>query len=195
MLIKDCLEVLKNPYRVLAKKIPKFLKKIDIERMFQKFGEIESLKIIDSPNNKYLFAYVNFTDSTSAKNCCERRFLQEKGLRNVQLFYSVPIFNEDILHGFHPKVQDYLIKVQNEQLSFDPEKFYMIEKEVSIEKLIKKSMKKEIKNTFQAKINNPNHITNLIQTNIYPINRTHVNENLNLERNILSLTFVHYFHT
>lgn len=164
--IKDCLEIMRKPYSIFATNIPKFLKKVDIENIFNKFGKINSVKIINSQKKKGLCAYINYDDSTNAKNCFEGKFFQEKCLKKIELFYSIPKFSEETLDGFHPQVQNYLIKVQNKEVSFDPDLFIMIEQEVLLQKLIKKNMK----NSKKTGINNSNQILNIIQTNIYSIN-------------------------
>lgn len=103
---------IREPKKVFVDKIPKNLKKCDVEKMFGKFGEIEEIILIVKEERTINFAYVTYFSSDHAKKCVKQHYFETGEDLKISVIFARPKFSKKMLIGINPILKDYIKNVQ-----------------------------------------------------------------------------------
>lgn len=125
--IASSLNNIREPKKVFIDKIPRKFKKVDLEKIFGKFGEIEEIILIEKDERTINFAYVTYFDSNAAKNCVKQKYYDSGEELKMSVMFARPKFSKKMLIGIHPVLKEYIKNVQKGLKPYNPKDFIYLQ--------------------------------------------------------------------
>lgn len=129
--IEQSLESIRNPKKVFIEDLPKCFEKNNVESIFEKYGEIEELVLIEKCKKGNQMAFITYKDSSSAKTLCDLKQISTGNNILLDVNYARPQFSPYMMQKIDPIFKEYLKSVKKEIIPYDPQDFIHIEDKLS----------------------------------------------------------------
>lgn len=128
--LNESIQNLKEPRKVYVSKLPKHLTKTCLSSLFKSFGPIKDVLIIDRKDRNNNFAYVQFKDTISAKNCVAKKGITTEEGQKYPAYYANPIFSNNMLEMVHLDLKGYISDIQKQIKVYSPKGFGIIQAKI-----------------------------------------------------------------
>lgn len=118
---------IREPKKVFVDEIPKSFAKSDLHDIFEPFGEIDEIILIEKLKKPVNFAYVTFMDTKCAQKLCKKGTVSFGKDLNLPVVYARPKFSKKMLNNIPAEIRDYIRNIQRKITDYDPEEFAKIE--------------------------------------------------------------------
>ena len=123
--IKQTLTALRKPKQIFVNKLPRNMKKEDLEQAFSSYGQIEEISMVKKDkSNKY--AFIDFKKSSSARNAINKGRVEIKDELFVSVYYAKPRIPKSFVNKIHPKLAEYINAITKEHKTYDPKQYIML---------------------------------------------------------------------
>ena len=158
--IDECLEDLKKPKKVFAKKIPKSTTKCQINDLFSVYGNIKEVILISKKDLDFNTAFINFDDYLDCKNCVDKKFIELESTELessdlIEVSYAKPKFSSLMLFKIDPELRAHLEDIKKQVKEYDPAEFEALLNSVNSKTTINPKFKsKTDQSETSSKLNN-----------------------------------------
>lgn len=114
---------IREPKKVFVDKIPNYIKKDDLYKIFEKFGDIEEIILLEKRERPINFAYVTFYKHLSAKKCVEKKSFDCNSEKKMIAIYARPKFTKKMLTDLHPVIVEYIVSIEEGRKQYHPKDF------------------------------------------------------------------------
>ena len=128
--ITDCLNSAREPKQIFVTNLPLYYDKRDVSVMFDQFGKITDMTIMNNKEKKANIGIVTFLKSSSAKRAITAKKIKIEGHGVIFINYAQPKFSKYMLVKIHPSLRRYIKSVSRGEKTYDPAEFLNLQEDV-----------------------------------------------------------------
>lgn len=121
--IIDSQKNLRLPNKIFAINIPSHFNKVETAKIFEKYGEIQEVVLVNKEIKKSKIAYVSFKEPASAIKCVNQHKFNISSGCTVTVEYARPKFTRTMLYKINPNLRAYIRQIQKGEKPYDPLEF------------------------------------------------------------------------
>ena len=159
----ESVQNIKEPRKIIAEKLPQTLQKQDIADIFNKYGKIEEIIIVNVLDEEFCNVFITFENYIDSKTCANDKQVYLLTGEVINVRYAKPKFSNYMLKKIDPELRFYIIQLKKEIIAFKPQDFISLENQINqcdnSEKSLEDFYKRfeinylDIKNEFQKEFN------------------------------------------